>query len=440
MIIKRPPNRRWLRLVIPYAIVFTALIGSTIAYSVEQPDVTNAAYLSPTSSDDIGGQSLAQALTQRGISVNPVDQTSEALVQAMEATAGATIFIPAPTLVHPYYLRMIKFLPATTTVVIVAPTSEVLGLGLIDASVDQVRLAAKTTSPNCSYAPAAQAGLASVYRTRYEVADATTAETCYDGALAVVTKGAARVVLVGADDPFRNDRIQEYHNADLATGLLSTSQTLIWLDLHAAESRPTYIDDPSLADDPAAPPSLGPGSPDPDFEIPTDNDETDDGEEDTAADDSSGGDYSNPLWQAFPPWVFVAVILTAMATFLLALARGRRLGGPVEEPLPIVVQATETVEGKGRLYQRAKARDVAIVTLRERAIQRLTHLLDLPPATDRWEIERLVSAASGWHPQHVAALLYDDSPQDDQSLVTMAAALERLVSDTAHEGPKGEAR
>ena len=45
-----------------------------------------------------------------------------------------------------------------------------------------------------------------------------------------------------------------------------------------------------------------------------------------------------------------------VAAVLAAAARARRLGAPVAEPLPVLVPATETVTGRGRLYQRSRDR------------------------------------------------------------------------------------
>ena len=48
-----------------------------------------------------------------------------------------------------------------------------------------------------------------------------------------------------------------------------------------------------------------------------------------------------------------------LVVVLVALWKGRRLGPLVAEQLPVVVRASETVEGRGRLYRSRRARDRA---------------------------------------------------------------------------------
>ena len=61
---------------------------------------------------------------------------------------------------------------------------------------------------------------------------------------------------------------------------------------------------------------------------------------------------------SWPCWQLV------IALALLALARARRLGRLVVEPLPVVVRAAESVEGRARLYRSGNARGRAADALR----------------------------------------------------------------------------
>ena len=62
---------------------------------------------------------------------------------------------------------------------------------------------------------------------------------------------------------------------------------------------------------------------------------------------------------------------------LVALWRGRRIGPLVAEELPVVVRASETVEGRGRLYRSRRARDRAAQALRTATLQRMLPRLGL---------------------------------------------------------------
>ena len=428
----RTHGRRWPRLVIPYAVVAIALIGSFVAYRLQRPDLTNHAYLSPTSNAEIGGSRLAAMVAGHDVRIDRVTTTADALATAASATSAVTVFVPTPALVHPFYLRMIKLLPASARVVLVAPDARVLSLGLLPADASYGRLAAKAVAPECGYAPAARSGAAGVRRFQYAAADAL--QSCYGGSLTVIRRGASEVTLIGSDDPFRNDRIGEHHNAELATALLTSAPTVIWLDLHHAERRPGYVDNPALANQQPAPPSLGPGSPDPDFPLPS-------GYVTHKITKPHGGQGklrpgpSNPLWQAFPGWVFAAFALTALAAILLALARGRRLGSPVTEPLPITVRAAETVEGRGRLYQRAKARGPAAEVLREHASTEIKRLLGLEKQAHPVTVVAAVVAETGWPKQLVVAVLYGDAPTDDRELIRTALDIEALLNAVRHHTP-----
>jgi len=64
---------RWLRVAIPYAVVALLLLVSAIAYAWEEPDPTDAAFLSPTSGEDVGAKSLADRLLARGIRIEAED-------------------------------------------------------------------------------------------------------------------------------------------------------------------------------------------------------------------------------------------------------------------------------------------------------------------------------------------------------------------------------
>ncbi len=77
---------------------------------------------------------------------------------------------------------------------------------------------------------------------------------------------------------------------------------------------------------------------------------------------------ANVTWIVWQLWLVV---------LLVALWKGRRIGPLVAEELPVVVRASETVEGRGRLYRSRRARDRAADALRTATLQRLLPRLGL---------------------------------------------------------------
>jgi hypothetical protein len=433
----RRRSRRWLRLVVPYAVVALVLLVTVLAYVIEEPDDEDPEYLSPASSADIGSSELARQLRQRGIQVERHKRTADALRSAHRG--DATLFIPTPDLLHTLYLRMLKLMPESTPVVLVRPDDGTLGRGLLDARVTGNRWASTTALPGCGYRPAVDAGRAGVRRTAYEAA--APLDRCYRDSVLRMSHSGTAVTLVGSADPFRNDRIGEHGNARLAVGLLSGAPRVVWLDLHGEEPGPRVLEGTGFDPSPA-PADLGrDGTPDPDFPVP-DPEGTDEGsppELGDPPDEASGEDSGPSTFDLFPATAWTVLALIAVAAVLAAAARARRLGAPVPEPLPVLVPTTETVTGRGRLYQRSRDRGAALAVLRRAARDRITHALDLPPDAERDTLVPAIVAQTGFDSDQVDTALFGPDPENDDDLVHLAAALEIIV-DAVTRIPEGESR
>lgn len=439
---KKVRSRRWLRLVVPPVAVLLVVLTGLVLYQWEQPDEDDPAYLSPASTAAIGAGTLADAVRAAGVTITRVGGTADAF--RPEHRGDVTILLTTPQFVHPEYLQRLALLPASTHVVAVEPSRQTLLRGRLPIRGTDRALASGVSAPGCDDRTAAGAGPAGVRRTRYGPVDSAAEQQiarCYDDSLVVFSRGWTTMAVAGSADPFRNDRIGEYGNAKLAVGLLTTRPRLVWVDLHHREAPPEpednpYLGGPTLSPTGTARPTAGPTST---RTTPT----AGTGRRSTPAEPASpqggeGGqaaDPPNPLWRAFPAWTYVAAVLLAVAFLLYALARARRMGGPVVEPLPVVVRAGETVTGRGRLYQRARAREESLTTLRSAALSRMARLLRLEPGTDRETIVGAVAAQSGW-PQHsVRETLFGAAPEDDGSLVAAAVQLEALVEAVTTEQP-----
>jgi hypothetical protein len=349
-------SRRWLRFALPLAVVAGLATLTGVAHVVQQPDPTDASFLSPTSDAGDGARRLADGLAGEGVRVIVRTRSVEAIADA-EPGGPITIFVTTPGLVHPTYLEQLASLPAGVHVVLVAPGGDELAAAGLAIDVLGPRWTATAPQPGCSAAFASAAGPAAVRRWQYGAA-AYPAVRCYDDGLVEFDTGRAALSLVGAADPFRNDRAGEHGNRALARGLLARDPTVIWLDLHKREPAP---EQDAERPDPSRP----------------DSGQQDGGEGDQGDGDQLGGDYpqedpegdpqdggqadggsrgggsvtDSALARAFPPAVWATLALLALAALALAAASARRLGAPVAEPLPVRVRAAETVRGLGGLYR-----------------------------------------------------------------------------------------
>ncbi|GLU49662.1 DUF4350 domain-containing protein [Nocardiopsis ansamitocini] len=256
--------------------------------------------------------------------------------------------------------------PTTQAIKALAPGVEVTGRG-DDRDV---------LSPECTLEAARTAGDA---RTGGELySGASTA--CYpaEGGSALVRtdSGDATVTILGSGDPMRNRFLAYEGNAALMINLLA-GDGVVWF----------------LPDVP-----------------------------------STGG-ASDPVDLLHPGFLPGAGMLLA-ALLLLALWRGRRLGPLVAERLPVVVRASETTEGRARLYTARRARPNAAEALRSGALSSVRPRLGLGTETAPEAVVEAVSQRSPRDPEQIRALLYggpsDPYTADDTALVRLADELDAL--------------
>jgi hypothetical protein len=400
---RRP--RRWLRLVIPLVVagLLWAITGAARVY--QEPDLGDAGTLSPVGTGRHGSSQLARRLADQGVSVVRVT-SSDAAVSAVRD--DSTIFVPALDLLDYRFMSRLDLTPGRHRIVLVRP--RVIGSSAAEQSVwvAHSRWATGLANPGCQ-APYA-AGPATVKRDRYAwspVRLPVAPTVCYGGSVLSVDDGQGEIILVGATEPFRNDRLAEDANAALATGLLAGHSRLIWVDVHRREARPgAQFNAPGL-------PEYRRG-------------------------DRSRGGGGDSFFSYFPPQLWAALLLLLVGATLLGVAQARRLGPPVAEPLPVLVPAAETVAGRGRLYHRIKARQASLDTLRAAAVTRLARALD-PLAraperqldTDGPARDEFLIKVAGWAevpPQTVRTVLFGPAPDSDEELLVSAAELDRLVA------------
>ncbi|WP_433390286.1 DUF4350 domain-containing protein [Micromonospora sp. KLBMP9576] len=439
-------RRRRHRLLIPLGVAALLLTTTLVTHALDQPDPDDEGFLSPVATGDDGGSRLADALRERGVTVRRETDARRALRTAR--AEAVTLFVPAPALLHPATAGALRSLPSTSRLVLVDPPRPVLEAVPLRVEPAGRRWAAQAVGPDaqglpCPVPELRQLGRAAVGLQRYAVAPGDTAsvQVCFDGGLVRLLRVPESVVVVGASDPFRNDRIDEWDNRAFATALLGGSGPVVWLDLVGPEPPP----ESGGSGGPARPTwpggSTGPG--DGDGSDGDDDGGPGDGTDgrpagpggspggDSQGERDRGSDPPNPLWSAFPGWLWALLAQLAVAALLAALWRARRLGPPAPEPLPVTVRSAETVLGRARLYERAGARDAAAQTLRAAALNRLTPRLHLPPSAPTADVAAAVAARTGDDPGWADEVLHGPAPETDRDLLDLARALDRLTRTVA---------
>ncbi|AEF41123.1 Putative secreted protein [Hoyosella subflava DQS3-9A1] len=361
-------GRIWRAARMPLAIAFVVVMLGVVTALVRGGEDADA--LDPQSPAPNGTRALAQILAVEGV-------RSELLYgfdDALAASTGATVIVSAPSIAGAE--RIADLAASAQRIVLIAPSDEVLtavDAGVVTAGYDRV----DAREPACENADAGVAQRAVTGGYLFEPDEPERrVDVCYEGSLVVVD---GDTVILGMGDPLMNRNLGEHGNAALAMRLLGSTESLVW-----------YL--PSTSD---------------------------------AA--LSDGDQS--LFALIPDgWKFGAVQLGIAAVFL-AVWRARRLGPVVIEPLPVVVHAAETTEGRARLYRRTSDRAHAADALRSAARARIARALAVPGAAPEGNGDALVDAAaknarigSG----AVRAALFGAAPQSDGELVQLAEDLDDL--------------
>ncbi len=268
------------------------------------------------------------------------------------------------------------------------------GEALLTAAVPTVTVTAAgggpEVEPRCADRAAVRAGALDLGGSAYSVRGP--AERCYPTDVVTdaphpgeaasllrlpATTARPDTTLLGDATLLTNARLAEGGNAALALDTLGRSATLVW-----------YV--PSAAD-----PLLGPAEP------------------------------QSPL-DLLPPGVSVLALGLLLSGVLLALARGRRLGPVVTEPLPVVVRAAETTRGRARLYRRGHDRAHAAAALRADSVRSCAAALNLPHGAAAADVVAAVAARTGRPAVDVSAVLTGAAPYDDPALVRLADDLDTL--------------
>ncbi|MBZ9641046.1 DUF4350 domain-containing protein [Streptomyces sp. PSKA30] len=365
------------------ALALVLLLAAAVAIALIRSD-THRGSLDPRSADPQGSRAVAELLAERGVSTRVVTTLDAARAAAAPDT---TLLVAVPDLLTARQQTVLRSTIAESggrTVLVAAGSSSVEQLAP-GVTADPATSLESTLAPNCDLPAAQRAGTADTGGLRYTTTHLD-ADQCYPSErLATLIRvpdasGDGDTVVLGAPDILFNDRLDEQGNASLALQLLGSRPHLVW-----------YL--PSLSDTSAAD---------------QDDDQT--------------------LFDLLPSGWLWGTLQLFIAAALAALWRARRLGPLVPEKLPVAIRASETVEGRARLYRKANAHDRAAAALRSTTRTRLAPLVGVPVAQAHAPEALLPALSAHLHGdgQSLHALLFGPPPSDDAALIALADQLDTL--------------
>jgi hypothetical protein len=418
---------RWLRLAGPVAVVLAVFVTTGIIHSLQQADPGDRNYLNPGSTASIGSSRLADALRGQGIQVQRVTSTYQASI-TLWSQPDSTLFVTTPGYTDVEHLTDSHWFPAGSHIVLVRPDYGFLSEADWPAVTAGERWTASAPIPGCPLFRDVAAVHKQYYRT-------SAGSRCYEGGVVEFGVNRATVSVVGASDPFRNDRLGEHGNLGFALSVLGRNRQVIWLDRHSSDSWPTS-DGPVVTDRPAPDgvdsSSFSEDSPGPSA-TPRDASPVpaDDGQQQRTHEPNGAQQEARRQANAFPPRVWAVVLLILLAGAAFAAASARRLGTPIAERLPSRVPANETMLGHGRLYQRGGSRGPSLRILKKAARRRITDHLGLSPAaTD----EALADATGIPEERFTEVFSSNYRLNRDADLMAATKQLQDLMRDVMNEG------
>ncbi|WP_454811042.1 DUF4350 domain-containing protein [Paenarthrobacter nitroguajacolicus] len=370
--------RAWFRKHLVWIALGTLLAGLVTFLAINSVSgATDSRRLSARNPAPDGAMAAAEILARHGVSVTPTD-TFEDTMDTLSAKDEATVLLfDAQGFLDRSQLEEIT--AAADRVVVVAPrlrTLNGLNQGIRPGGV--VPEATQVIEPGCEQEDARAAG-----RVSAQGSVLSGPVVCYptreDGPGLYAASADGRVIVLGSRELMDNQHLALEGNAALALRTLGNNADLVWYipgvgDISTSKSNPTLNE---LA----------------------------------------------PRWLAFAgPWLGLVA--------LLAIAwRGRRMGPLVFEPLPVVVKAVETAEGRARLYQDSRAVGRAANNLRAGTLSRLARHFNLGADTTAEAIVDATARHAAQSTQEVRFVLIDFMPESEGQLVQWAQQIERIEQE-----------
>jgi hypothetical protein len=364
---------RWVLLAL-LVIVGTSAVGAY--FTASRP----GGLMDPSATSPDGAHAIVALLEDRGVEVVEADD-----IAAVERSVGPESLLlvaPTPYLIDDDGLRRLARVPGD--VLLVEPLSYTR-----EALAPRVKTAPKASfggEPGCDLPAATRAGsvqldLSATYEATDDGAQPEAALTrCYGNALVRYTDAGRTVTVVGTSDFMTNAGLLREGNAALAMNLAGARPRVIWYT-------PKRIVGES--------------------------------------------DGATSIMDLIPERVGWIVLQLCLVVAFVALWRGRRIGPLVAEDLPVVVRASETVEGRGRLYRSRRARDRAAEALRAATRIRLLPRLGLGATSDPTAVVDTVARRVDHGADAVAYALFGPPPGDDAELLNLARLLDDIERQVA---------
>lgn len=368
-VVQRWRTLRWVLL----ALVLIIGVSAASAYLTAP---RHGGRMDPDATSPDGAHALVALLKDRGVDVVTAKDIAD--VERSARPDSLVLVAPTPFLIDDAGLRRIGEVQGD--LLLVEPSSWTR-----EALAPKIRLASITSfggEPRCDMREATRAGSVQFdVADTYEPVDAATSLTrCYDGALVRYAGAGRTVTVVGTADFMTNSALLKEGNAALAMNLAGARPRVIWYtpDRIAGES-----------------------------------------------------DGATSIMDLIPDRVGWIVLQLCLAVGFVALWRGRRIGPLVAEDLPVVVRASETVEGRGRLYRSRRARDRAATALRTSARQRILPRLGLGTRSDPAAVVETVAQRIHHDPAAIDYALFGPDPSDDAELVNLSRLLDDIERQVA---------
>jgi hypothetical protein len=335
---------------------------------------TTGVPFSPTNAAPAGSRAIAEVLRAQGVDVS-VPATLAGATSALGGPTASTLFLVDPD-GNLDRAQLRDLASRATHVIVLSPT-----YSQIAALAPEVGLAGvvsrSSLAAGCALPAATAAGRVSGAGSGFRVLDtAANTTACFPSgtntfSVVDISRGATHITVVGTTAAFDNEHVAQRGNAALALTLLGGNDRLVW-----------YL--PTI--------------------------------DDTSAKGRTIADLT-------PAWVGGVSTLLIIVAIAAAFWRGRRLGPLVVENLPVVVRASETMEGRARLYQKGAARLRALDSLRIGSVSRLATLCGLSRLATVDDVIAAVARVTATDAAAIHSLLLTADPRSDRELVRLSDAL-----------------